>query len=87
MVKRGLASQRRFIHRKRAGTDSLKGREGLGRVGWAGGGVRKGAEECDRERPAGSVLSKLLAFSPNRTAASIDGLHEFPPKIYCSFNC
>lgn len=42
MVKRGLTRRRRFIHRKRAGTDSLKGREGLGRVGWGGGGVRKG---------------------------------------------
>lgn len=29
MVKRGLTTGRIFIHRKRAGTDSLKGREGL----------------------------------------------------------
>lgn len=25
-----------------AGNDSLKGREGLGRIGWGGGGIRRG---------------------------------------------
>ena len=63
-MKRDLTTGRRFIHRKRAGTDSLKGREGLGRVGWRAGGVRKGTEEWDREGSAGSVLSKQLAFAP-----------------------
>lgn len=54
MVKRGLTRRRRFIHRKRAGTDSLKGREGLGRVGWGGGGVRKGTGEWNWEGSASS---------------------------------
>lgn len=34
MVKRGLTRGKRFCHGKRPGTDSLKGREGLGRAGW-----------------------------------------------------
>lgn len=33
-MKGGLTRGRRFCHRKRPGTDSLKGREGLGRAGW-----------------------------------------------------
>lgn len=52
-MKRVLTRGRRFCHRKGPGTDSLKGREGLGRAGWG-----RRCQEGDRRMGQGRV-SKL----------------------------
>lgn len=78
-VKRGLARGRRCIHRKRAGTDSLQGREGLGRAGWgeevSGRGQWNGTGKGQQAQPSASSQP-----SPHiTTAASTDALHVIFP--------
>lgn len=58
MTKLNLTRGRRFIHRKRAGTDSLKGREGLGRLGWgeevSGRGQKNGTRKGQQAQSSAS---------------------------------
>lgn len=87
MVKRGLTRGKRFCHGKRPGTDSLKGREGLGRAGWGEEVSGRGQKNRTGKGQQAQTSAKQLLLAPYRTASSPDALHVFSPQIYCSFIC
>lgn len=59
-----LTRDRGFIHRKRGGTDSLKGRERLGRVGWGGERHQDGGRRMGQGRVSRLSLQKVPHLCP-----------------------